>query len=81
MDDAERARRRIAEGLDPLVGDPSLFAAFVLANRAMALRHQAQVALSQVEIEGHTRRAAEGAGRVSQVYSTPPHTQQWGQGG
>jgi len=38
MDDATRARERIAEGLDLLATRPELFRAFVLANRAMDLQ-------------------------------------------
>jgi hypothetical protein len=38
MDDATRARARIAEGLDLLATRPELFRAFVLANRAMDLQ-------------------------------------------
>ena len=38
MDDADRARRRIAEGLDLVATRDDLFAAFVLTNRAMALQ-------------------------------------------
>ncbi len=38
MDDAERARGRIAEGLDLLATRDDLFVAFTLANRAMALQ-------------------------------------------
>lgn len=38
MDDARRARARITEGLDRLASRDDLFAAFVMANRAMALQ-------------------------------------------
>jgi hypothetical protein len=38
MDDADRERRRIAEGLELVATRDDLFAAFVLTNRAMALQ-------------------------------------------